>query len=643
MPDNSPFFRLPDRQSDAISSRSSLRIAVLGVIALTLFAIVFFRLWFLQVLTGSQYLAEANQNRTRDVRVDAPRGNILDRNGNTLVDNKSSWQVRVDQNEWGITLSKKNKQLVFNDAAFEPVLKRLSLALDMPQREIKEKMRDSIIQESFANAVVAEDVDYDSVVKISENSQAFPNVEVSQSYKRAYPNDQLAAHLFGYVREIDGEELKSGKFENAQQGDTVGQTGLELQYDQFLRGKPGLQRVEVEASGKASKDLPGTRPETGDSLRLTIDKGIQQVGESAIERGAGGIPTHGAAFVAMDVHSGEILGMGSYPTYDPGVFSGVLKQSTYDEISSKNNGLPIINRTIGAVYPPGSTFKAITSIANLQAGLLTPDHTIDDGGVWEYGGYKWQNAGKEPLGTINLHEALRYSSDIYFYQQGLKAYQKGGQIFQKMASRLGLAREPNIDLPDASPGQVSNPKIIRAEQKRPWNAGDNMNASVGQGSTQTSPLQMAVAYAALGNGGYVVTPHLGRGIDDSQGEAVQRIELPSRRKLNLNPGNVNAILSGLHGAAQEPGGTSYAVFNDFPASIAGKTGTAEAGAGKEDQSWYLALAPYPNPRYVVAVTVEQGGFGAESAAPAARQILAKLLKLSKSEQQKWQPGNSRTL
>lgn len=638
-----PFFRLPDRQSDAISSRSSLRIAVLGVIALTLFAIVFFRLWFLQVLTGSQYLAEANQNRTRDVRVDAPRGNILDRNGNTLVDNKSSWQVRVDQNEWAITLSKKNKQLVFNDAAFKPVLKRLSLALDRPQRELKEKMRDSIIQESFANAVVAEDVDYDSVVKISENSEAFPNVEVSQSYKRAYPNDTLAAHLFGYVREIDGEELKSGKFENAQQGDTVGQTGLELQYDEFLRGKPGLQRIEVEANGRANRDLPGQRPETGDSLRLTIDKGVQEVGEAAIARGAGGDPTHGASFVAMDVDNGELLGMGSYPTYDPGVFSGVLRQSTYDRISSKENGLPIINRSIGAVYPPGSTFKAVTALANLQAGILEPSYTINDAGVWEYGGYPWQNAGKEPLGTINLIDAMRYSSDIYFYQQGLKAYQKGGQIFQKMAYRMGFARKPNIDLPDAVPGQVSNPKIVKAEQGRPWNVGDNMNASVGQGSTQASPLQMAVAYAALGNGGYVVTPHLGRGIDDAQGEAVQRIEQPSRRQLNLSPGNVNALMQGLHGAAQEPGGTSFAVFNDFPVKIAGKTGTAEAGAGKEDQSWYVALAPYPNPRYVVAVTVERGGFGSETAAPAARQILAKLLKLSKSEQKKWQPGNSRTL
>lgn len=643
MPGQQPFFRLPDRAGDALAARSTLRIAALGVFALCLFAIVFFRLWFLQVLSGDQYLAEANQNRVRDVRVEAPRGDILDRNGNLLVDNRSSWQVRVDQNAWGIALSQKNKQLIFRDPDFEPVLKRLSLALHEPQSALKEKMRDSMIQEGFANAVVAEDVDYDGVVKISENSEDFPRITVSQSYKRAYPNGNLAAHLFGYVREIDAEQLKSRNFEGAQQGDLVGQTGLEYQYDRFLRGRPGVQRVEVEASGKARKELPGTLPRTGDSLRLTIDKGLQRSGEAAIARGASGIATHGAAFVVMDIHNGEIRAMGSYPNYDPEVFSGVLKQSVYDRISSAANGFPIINRPIGSVYPPGSTFKAITSIANMQAGLLTPGWTINDGGVWEYGGYMWQNAGKEPLGTINLTQALQYSSDIYYYQQGLKAYNKGGQIIQRMAGRLGLAHKPTIDLPNAAKGQVSNPKIVEAAEKRPWNAGDNMNASVGQGATQASPLQMAVAYAALGNGGYIVTPHLGKGIDDPEGQALQEIELPSRRKLDINQASSDAILTGLHAAAQSGGGTSYAVFGDFPVKIAGKTGTAEAGAGKEDQSWYLALAPYPNPRYVVAVTVEQGGFGAESAAPAARQILAKLFGLSKSEQQKWQPGNSRTL
>lgn len=637
---NTPFFRLPDRSGDSIGARSAMRVAILGTFALCLFAIVFFRLWFLQVLTGEQLLAEANQNRVRDVRVDAPRGDILDRNGRTLVVNKSSWQVRVDQNAFGIRLSEKNRQLVFDDPDFQPVLRRLSRALGKSQAELKSKMRDSIIQEGFANAVVAEDVDFDGVVTISENATDFPNVTVSQSYKRAYPSGALAAHLFGYVREINAEQLDKRHFEGARQGDLVGQTGLEYQYDRYLRGKPGLRRVEVEASGKARQELPGRRPQTGNSLRLTIDKGLQEAGEAAIARGSSGIPTHGSAFVVMDVHTGELRAMGSYPDYDPAVFSGVLRQSTYERISSKANGFPIINRTIGSAYPPGSTFKVVTSIANMQAGLLTPGWSIDDAGVWEYGGYMWQNAGKEPLGRINLTQALQYSSDIYFYQQALKSYQKGGQLIQRMAGRMGLGRTPNIDLPNAIPGQVSNPKIIRRDEGRPWNAGDNMNASVGQGATLASPLQMAVAYASLANGGHVVTPHLGMGIDRPDGQAVQEIKQPARRQLNLDKANIDPILRGLNAAAQSPGGTSYAVVGDLPVAIAGKTGTAEAGGGREDQSWYVALAPYPNPRYVVAVTVEQGGFGAESAAPAARQILAKLFRLSKAEQQKWQPGRS---
>lgn len=635
----SPFFRLPDRGGDAMGARSSVRIAMLGGIALCLFAIVFFRLWFLQVLSGDKYLAEANQNRTRDVRVEAPRGDIIDRNGKTLVANKSSWQVRVDQNAWNITLSEDKQKLIFNNPQFKPVLARLSRALNKSQREIKEKMRQSIVQEGFTSAVAAEDTDFDSVVKVSENSAAYPNITVTRTYKRTYPRGDLAAHIFGYVREIGPEQLESKHFEGAQSGDLVGQTGLEYQYDRFLRGKPGIQRVEVEASGKARQELPGRQPQTGDSLRLTIDKDLQRSGESAIARASGGIASHGSAFVVMDIQSGEIRAMGSYPTFDPAVYAGVLKPSVYKQISSKENGQPIINRAVSSVFPPGSTFKAITSIANMQAGLLTPDWSIDDAGVWEYGGYPWQNAGKEPLGNINLRQALQYSSDIYFYQQGLKAYKKGGQIIQKMAGRLGLGHQPTIDLPsnELAPGQVSSPKVVK-----PWNAGDNMNASVGQGATQASVLQMAVAYAALGNGGYVVTPHLGKGIDDAEGSAVQEIDQPSKRKLDLDQGNIDAILGGLHAAAQEGGGTSDAVFNDFPVKVAGKTGTAEAGAGKEDQSWYVALAPYPNPRYVVAVTIEQGGFGAESAAPAARQILAKLFNLSKSEQQKWQPGKSAT-
>lgn len=633
-----PFYRLPDRSSEGLTSRSSLRIAVLGMIALGFFAIVFFRLWYLQVLSGDEYLAEANQNRTRDIRVEAPRGQIFDRNGNVLVDNRSSWQVRVDQREWGIGLTPKNQYLRFNDSSFEPVLARLSKALDQPQSELKEKMRDSLLQDPVANAIIAEDVKYASVVEISENSQEFPDVDVSQTFERGYPEGDLAAHLFGYVREISEKQLLTGEYEGAQQGDRVGQDGLEAEYDSYLRGRSGLQRIEVDVTDRSQRELPGRAPTTGDSLRLTIDSRVQRAGEQAIARGSSGIPTHGSAFVAMDINTGEIHGLGSYPNFDPSVFTGVLKPSEYKRISSKANGTPIVNRAVQSQYAPGSTFKPISSIATLSAGLVTPNEVIADNGVFEFGGREWINAGKVPNGPVDLVSAMRVSSDIYYYIMGMRAYRKGDQLIQKWASRLGIGRSPAIDLPYASPGQVSNPKVIEALEKRDYNIGDNMNMAVGQGSTLVSPLQMAIAYGAIGNGGYVVTPHLGKRIDNSRGQAIQDIEQPTRRRVSMSPTYTSKILQGLHEAAQVPGGTSYDVFSDFPVKIAGKTGTAEV-FGKEDQSWYVALAPYPNPRYVVAVTVEQGGFGAEAAAPAARQILHKLLRVD--GENVWKPGKSR--
>lgn len=609
---------------------------MLGMIGFALFAVVFFRLWFLQVLSGDQYLAEANQNRTRTISVEAPRGQIFDRNGKLLVDNRSSWQVRLDQREWQIGLTEKNQQLRFNDPEIEPVLARLAKALDQPQSQLKEKMRDSLIQEPSANAVVAEDVKYSSVVAISENSQDYPNVDVSQAFERGYPRGTLAAHLFGYVREISEEQIKSGKYEGARPGDRVGQDGLEAQYDRYLRGRNGLQRIEVDVTDRSRRELPGRAPKTGDSLRLTIDQGVQRVGESAIKRGSKGSPTSGSAFVAMDINTGEMLGLGSYPTFDPSVFTGVLKPSEYKRISSKANGIPIINRAVSSAYPPGSTFKPITSLATLTAGISTTSEVIADNGTFEFGGRTWQNAGKVPNGPVNLVSAMKVSSDIYYYIMGMRAYREGDQLIQKWASRLGLSRPPALDLPNSASGQVSNPEVVEEIEKRPYNIGDNMNLAVGQGATLASPLQMALAYAAIGNGGYVVTPHLGKRIDNARGQAIQDIEQPARRRVSLNPKYTSQILQGLNQAAQAPGGTSYDVFADFPVKIAGKTGTAETPRG--DQSWYVALAPYPNPRYVVAATVERGGFGAESAAPAVRQILAQLLRVKGADE--WKPGKS---
>ncbi|MBI5309710.1 MAG: penicillin-binding protein 2 [Actinobacteria bacterium] len=642
-----PFYRLPDSGSQGLTSQASLRIALVGGLALVLFAVVFFRLWFLQVLSGDEYLAEANDNRVRDIRVEAPRGEILDRNGDLLVANRGSWQIQVDRRRYGIYVGKDHNLVVTSDD-FATVLTRLSRVLEEPRSRIKRRMLDSLEELPFANATAAVDVTFDDVVAIRERQEDYPGIDVSQTFERSYPRGTLGAHLFGYVREVSGEQLKSGDYEGAKQGDRVGQDGLESTYDRYLRGRSGTQRIQVDVADRQRGELPGTAPEPGSDLRLTLDRGVQEAGEQALRIASGGSNQKGGAFVAMDIRDGAIRGLGSYPTFDPDVYTGVLRQSTYKQLISKANGAPLTNRAIAALYPSGSTFKPITAVASLESGLSEPSTVIVDAGQMKVGNQTFQNAGKASYGPVNLIDALKVSSDVYFYTLGAKAGVKGGNIIQKWATRLGVGRDPGIDLPGAVPGLVPTPEWrnkLREDLKGdpyrpdPWTLGNNVQLAIGQGDLQTNPLQMAIAYAAIANGGYIVRPHLGLRIDNSSGQVIQDIDQPARRRVTMSPGHRHAILEGLYAAANKPGGTSVDVFADFPREIAGKTGTVERPP-KADQSWYVALAPYPNPRYVVAVTVEQGGFGAESAAPAARLILAKLLGVK--GKQKFVPGKSRS-
>jgi penicillin-binding protein 2 len=272
-------------------------------------------------------------------------------------------------------------------------------------------------------------------------------------------------------------------------------------------------------------------------------------------------------------------------------------------------------------------------VAALESGAITPDTPYTDGGSFALpGGLVLHNAGKASYGTLSLRRALQVSSDVFFYNLGAELNSAGdGQRLQHWAFTLGIGRTSGIDLPGEQPGLLPTRKWRdhlyyrkKPQTDRPWSIGDNVNLAIGQGDVQANPLQMAVAYATIANGGYVVKPHLGLRVEDSQGRALQEFRSPSRRRVKIQPSFRQAILDGLQAAAESPGGTSYPVFKDFPIKIAGKTGTAQRGNQQRDQSWYIALAPYPHPRYVVAVTIENGGFGAEAAAPAAKQIIGKL-------------------
>jgi len=591
-----------------MSNRLALRLAIFGGFAVVLFGVLFFRLWLLQVLDGEKYLAEAKNNRTRSYRIGAPRGWIFDRSGNVMVDNRTSLALQVNP-----------RKLPVGRAERRAELSHLADLTHSTLRRVRRTMHEELKLAPSAPVTLRRDVGSYLVYYLQENQDRFPGVEVQPVFVRNYPDGTLAAHILGNVGEISKEELKEPRYRGLRPGDEIGQDGVEDTYDSFLRGRPGLKKVQVDALGQPTPNgrLVSKQPEPGDSLKLTIDSEVQAAGESALA--ARGLP---GAFVTMDVHNGEILGLGSFPTFEPALFTRPLTQNQVDE-TYRNPLAPLADRAISGLYPTGSTFKLITAIAALESGVLTPSRTIVDGGSLTVGGQSFQNAGGASYGSLTLVPALQVSSDVFFYTLGLEMWDTGQ--LQHWAHALGIGRPSGIDLPGAAEGLLPsqhwrNQLYKEGGTERPWSAGDNIQLATGQGDLQTNPLQMAVAYATLANGGTVVTPHVGKEVEDAAGRVLKEFAPRPRRHVRIDPEYRAAILEGLHEAAQAPGGTSYAVFGGFPVEVAGKTGTAQR-VGHADQSWYIVLAPYPNPRIVTAVTIEEGGFGAESAAPAALQIL----------------------
>jgi len=603
------YLRDEDRRP-TMSSGFALRVAILGGVALVMFAVIFFRLWYLQVLSGDKYLVEANNNRIREIRVTAPRGQILDRNGHVLVENRTSLALQLNP-----------QKLPGNAGERRAELTRLGHAAGIPLRRMRRDMHDQLKVLASAPVTLQRDVNYDLVYYLQEHQANFPGVAVQRIFVRRYRDGTLGAHLFGNVGEIDSKELKEPRYKGLKPGDQIGQDGVEYTYDRYLRGRDGQTRVQVDSLGRPTPggQLSAVPPKPGDNLQLSIDSGVQAAGESGLA--SLGLP---GAFVAMDVRNGQVLGLGSNPTFDPSVFTKPITQSQYKQLTSNTTDAPLTDRAIRGLYPTGSTFKPITAMAALTGGVITPATPITDTGGLTVGGITFHNAGGGAYGTLSLPSALQVSDDVFFYTLGLRM--NGTLQLQKWAHRLGIGTPTGIDLPGESAGLLPTPawrnRLYRKKlTDRPWSAGDNINLAVGQGDVQVDPLQLADAYAAIGNGGTLLRPHVGMQVVDTAGRVVQELNPSPRRHIAINPGYRSAILDGLHMAAQSPGGTSYAVFGGFPVPVAGKTGTAQR-TGQADQSWYSVLAPYPNPRVVVTVTIERGGFGVDSAAPVAEQILS---------------------
>jgi penicillin-binding protein 2 len=609
-------YRDSDRKAP-MSPQLALRVAIVGGVALVIFGIIFFRLWYLQVLSGDQYLAEANNNRVREIKVEAPRGKIVDRNSQILVDNRQGKAVKIVPDK-----------LPTDPHSKAEVYAKLARVLGMNRRKLRQNVNQQFRMLPFSSAIAKPDVSMATVAYLQEHQAEFPGVAVEQVFQRFYPQKEIGAHLVGYVAQVSEEALQKKVYTSSvKEGDRVGVAGIESSYDRYLRGRNGASRVQVDSLGNPRGELATREPVPGRQLRLTLDLQVQRAGQQALGGSKG-------AFVVMDVKTGAVRALGSSPSFNPNVFSKQILEKDYKRLTDAANGAPLANRAMQGLYPTGSVFKLITSVAGLESGLITPGSVVNDPGSVKIGNVTFKNARNAVNGAVALRKALQVSSDVYYYLIGRD--DDGAHNIQKWARRLGIGRPTGIDLPGETEGLVPNPKWRNRlfKQKltdRPWSVGDNVNLAVGQGDLQANPLQVAVAYAAVANGGYVVEPHLADRTEDADGAAIQEFSMPARRKLDIRPENRQAIMDGLHAAARTPGGTSYGVFSNFPIEVAGKTGTAEKGLGRADQSWYAVLAPYPNPRYVIVTTYEAGGFGASTAAPAACKILTVLLNVKKKD------------
>jgi penicillin-binding protein 2 len=655
----------PEERRAPITPQLALRVAILGGVALALFAIVFFRLWFLQVLSGDQYLAQASTNRVRALVVQAPRGEMLDRHDTPLVENRRAVAVVVAPPKLPRERAARTRELTRLSHVIGSSTRpqRCRVGIDVVRTmELDCLVRRGVWNLPYADVTVKTDVSRDVAFFLAERAQEFPGVSIQQVFLREYRFDELGAQLFGTVGQITAAQLKQDHYRGVRGGTTVGQSGLEYTYDRYLRGRDGATRVQVDALGQAKGYLPTRQPLPGANLRLSLDLRLQTAGQQALATGIGlanglGNPAAGGAFVALDPRNGEVLAMGSAPSYDANLFARPLSQRAYDEHFGPGSNYPLINRAIGADYPVGSTFKIVTATAALTAGIVTPDTVYVDTGTFREGNLIRRNAGGVSYGAVSLRTALQVSVDTFFYDLGARlnadptTHPNGGAL-QAWARRLGFGRPTGIDLGGEHAGSIPTPRwrdrmnrlqarcerayerrpraaaraypsgcVFADGENRPWSEGDNTSLAVGQGDFLATPLQLAVAYAAIENGGTIVRPHVGLQITDPDGRVLQQIAPRPARHVEIPPADLQAIRDGLRAAAQQPGGTSFDVFGTFPKPVYGKTGTAQF-ADRADQSWYVAYVPDPVRPIVVACTVESGGFGAEAAAPAARLILS---------------------
>jgi penicillin-binding protein 2 len=635
---------------------SHLRLSIVGVIVMALFSALFVRLWFLQVGAGGGAEAAATSNRIRVVEEPAIRGRILDAKGRVLVGNRVADVITFDR----------SARVKGDDR--KAVIGRLGELLGVSAKSIKKTINDPGIA-AFAPVPLAIDVPIETISFIAEHKEDFPGIETERLTIREYPNGRLAAHLLGYIGEINEEELEARRGQGYRPGDKIGKAGVEQMFESELRGEPRVLRLEVDSRGRVvsvHEDRPAV---PGKDVQLTIDLDIQRIAEESLRQGMEGarqmqdpnaeqgFQTYNAgagSVVVLNARDGSVAAMASAPDYDPAAFTNGIPRETFAEFENEDSNFPLLNRAVQGQYAPGSTFKLISALAGLNSDLITPGHTVNDQGYLDVGDLRFENARGKKHGTVDLPRALTVSSDVYFYEIGRDLWQryntevnenggsaKQGYAIQDTATEFGFGAPTGIGLSAEATGRVpdqqfkedfnrTNPDLEERRVNSLWLPGDSVILAIGQGDLLVTPIQLANAYATFANGGTRYTPRLASalleprtGHEEAPPEVYRQLAPQRVGQLDIDPEARSAIMLGLAGVTVNARGTANGAFQGFEGSTAGKTGTAEV-VGKQDTSLFVGMNPLENPQYVTLAIVEEAGFGSAVAAPIVRRVMEAL-------------------
>jgi penicillin-binding protein 2 len=589
------------------------RAFIVGLGQTALFTVLAGQLAYLQVVEQDKFKTLSDENRISHRLVTAGRGEIMDRFGVPLAINTQNFRAFV--------IAEQSKNVA-------GTLESLSTLIPLSDVEKKGVMTDIAKQRAFTPILVKENLSWEDMAKIESNLPDLPGVSVDEGEIRSYPFGEATAHIIGYVGRISEAEIAQAEERGAKDpimrlpGFRIGKTGVEKRYDETLRGQAGRTSAEVNVVGREIRELEKVPPKKGRRMTLTLDADLQMQCQEMLMR------EKSAAAVVMDAHTGEVYALCSFPGFDPNMFSRGIPTDLWEELLA-NETNPLTNKAVSGQYPPGSTFKMVTSLAVLEAGI-SPDASVYCPGHYMLGGIKfhcWKNGGHGRMGMVS---ALEQSCDTYFYEMGRRI---GVDAIAKMGRRLGFGERLGFDIPGEGPGLMPDRAWKMKRHKEQWHQGETLNVAIGQGQVLTTPLQLATMTARLVNGGRAVKPVLVRSIEDEGNK------IPKWEDMGINPAHLAVIRRGMDAVVNGGRGTAGgARIREEPYSMGGKTGTAQvqritaaqraAGVKNEDLPWrqrhhalFVGYGPVEDPRYVTAVIVEHGVGGSKAAAPIARDIL----------------------